>query len=577
MQRIFFLLDAPSWTLAGLMIALLVLAVLVLVAILLFSTVFFHNPFLKRNDNNIRIYVYDYARKSFYFFDRQRLSNRKEMTEREFFSQFQPSDSYQVQNWFAKIANGDETKNFIQADVRIRKKNRALPSILELTSVNRDKCLIHFESHLLSFTTAFPSASKHSHAIHMLPSYEEAEAFLRESDPNRLCAVYFISFYSTEKALSEQTFQEVEQIAKSSLPVLSSYLGRERKLMAVTGNEFVLIDLQTMSKAMAMQIASSLETKLRQNINHLYPDTKVSFAIGLSTGTYFQKDFRKARDQSQLMAEAIRKGDYPGNILFYDQDFFLRETKKRKDKKDIDQLIRNRTYRLYFLPSLDLRSYQKSFYLLDIRPYGTSLVDFVDILRLAQESKGKAENLFLGVIEKLEAVLPKDRRTTILAPINYSALSVLSKVLKNNDNRHFDLILSLRESDLLPGIASLRQMMVEIQDLKKKGFHFAIHIANASSLLPNRLLMLFSYIFIGKEFTKDLDSAGALNQLQLIEADYKKLNIPLVYAGLEGLSQVELCAHYGGDIFLSKELGNYSSRPEPLDEDAIDELRRRLI
>ena len=159
------------------------------------------------------------------------------------------------------------------------------------------------------------------------------------------------------------------------------------------------------AKAMAMQIASSLETKLRQNINHLYPDTKVSFAIGLSTGTYFQKDFRKARDQSQLMAEAIRKGDYPGNILFYDQDFFLRETKKRKDKKDIDQLIRNRTYRLYFLPSLDLRSYQKSFYLLDIRPYGTSLVDFVDILRLAQESKGKAENLFLGVIEKLEAVV----------------------------------------------------------------------------------------------------------------------------------------------------------------------------
>lgn len=572
-----YLMDSPGWFFGGLFLALLLLGVLLAIAILLFATAFFQSPFRKQTDSNIRMYTYDYAHKTFYYFDRQNLKHRKTMKEAEFLSQFQPSDSYQVKNWLADIATGDERKSFLQADVKIRRKNRALPSILELKSVNHEKCIIHFESHLLSFTTSFPVAAKKALALHTLTSIPEAEEYLRESDPNRLCAVYYIGFYNTEKNLSEKTFQEIEQISNSSKSVLSTYLGKERKLLALTGSEFVLIDLQTMSKAMAMQIASSLETKLRQNINHLAPDTTVDFAIGLTTGTYFQKDFRKAKEQSQLMAEAIRKGDYPGNILFYDQDFFLRETKKRKDKKDLDLLIRNRTYRLYFLPSLDLRSYQESFYLLDIRPYGTSLSEYDDILRLAQESKGKAESLIQGIVEKLSEVLPSDRRITLLAPITYSALSVFSKVLKNNDNRRFDLILSLKESDLLPSLSNLRQVMEEILDLKRRGFHFACHIANASSLLPNKLLLLFSYIFVGREFTRELDSPTASNQLQLIEADYKKLGLPLVYAGLEGLSQVELCAHYGGDIFLSRELGDYSSRPEKLNPDSIEELRRRLI
>lgn len=576
MKVILSLIDFPSWTYGGPLLALLVLAVLALVLIALFATALFQSPFEKREDNNIRIYTYDYARKTFSYFDRQNPRHQRTMNEHEFFHQFQPSDSYQVKNWLAEVVSGTERKTFLQADVKIQRKNRSLPSILELKSVNHEKSVIHFESHLLSFTTTSPALSRKKRIPHMLTSNEEAEDYLMESDPNRLTAVYGITFYSREKTLSEKTYQEINKIAKSSLPVLSAYLGKERKLLALSESEFLLLDLQTMSKAMAMQIASSLETKLRQNINQLSPDTTVDFAIGLSTGSFYQKDFQKAKEQSHLMAEAIVRKEDSGHILFYDQDFFRREQKKRQDKKDLDQLIRNKTFRLYFLPSLDLRSYQESFYLLDIRPYGTTLSAYEDVLRLAQETKGKAELLIQGILEKLSEVLPSDRRISILAPINYSALPLFSKVLKSNDNRRFDLILALRESDLLPFLPSLRQVMESLLDLKKRGFHFAIHIANASSLLPNKLLMLFSYIFVGKEFTHDLESPTATNQLQLIEADYKKLGLPLVYAGLEGLSQVELCAHYGGDIFLSPGLGDYSSRPEKINPDSIEELRRSL-
>ncbi len=571
------LADSPGWIYGGVMLAFLGLAIFLAIAIFLFATILFTICYRRINDSNIRIYTYDYARKSFFFFDRNNLLRRKEMSEKDFVSQFQTSDSYQVRNWLDSIIAGKSHRDFLQADVKIHVRGKAIPSILELTGVNREKCLLHFESHLLPFSAFIPSASKRRRAKYMLPSTEEAESFLLESDPNSLASAYYISLYLDEKQKTQESFRELMEISQMTLEMLGGYLNKDRRLLAFTESEFFLLSTLNMSKAMCMQFASTLETKIRQVINRSHPDTKVKFAIGLSTGTYFQKDYKKAKEQCQLMCEAIRKGDYKSSILFYDQDFFLKERKRKTDREEVKMLIRNETFRIYFQPTLDITSFQPSLYILSINTYGTSITDFREIQRIASTIRNGAEDLFRAFSGKLATILGSQKeRRKYLFPVVYSSLDSLAKAMGHNDNRNFDLVLSLRESDLLPYLPFLKQVIERFEDLEKKGFHLAIHIANATSLLPNRLLRLFSYVIVGKEFTSQLGEPNALTSLQLIESDYLPLKVPILYQDLADNSQVELCAHYGGSIFQSRSLGELSSRPEEIEKDALDALKESL-
>ncbi|HIU70690.1 MAG TPA: hypothetical protein IAC60_03780 [Candidatus Enterosoma merdigallinarum] len=573
---LFALINSPGWFYGGWMIALLILAFLLAIAILLFATVLFHRH-RKINDSNIRIYTYDYGKKTFFFFDRNNLLRRKELSEKEFVSQFQTSDSYQVRNWLDDIISGKNRRDFIQADVKIHIKGKAIPSILELTGINREKCLIHFESHLLPFTAFGQNASKRRRAKYMFTSPEEAESFLAASDPNSMASCYFISLYVDEKNKGTDSYRELMELSRLTLDMLGGYLGKERRLLAFSDNDFFLMSTLNMSKAMCMQFADTLETKIRQEINRSRPDTKVRFAIGLSTGTFFQKDYKKAKEQCQLMCEAIKKGDFPNDILFYDQDFFQKERKRKTDKEEIQMFIRNETFRLFFLPSLDIRSFQRSLYLLEVLSYGTSIRDFSEILRIAESIRGGSEAIVSSIAKRLDAILAERKdRISLLLPVIYSSLDGLVKALGHNDARHYDLVLCLRESDLLPSLPNLKQMIDKLGELKKRGFSLAIRIANATSLLPNRLLRLFSYVVVGKEFTGRMGDASALATFQLIESDYKPLSIPILYCDLQNNSQIELCAHYGGSLFQASSLGQPSSRPEEIDEDELDELKKNL-
>lgn len=565
----------PGWFYGGWMIAFFILALLLAIAILLFATVLF--PKHRRiNDSNIRIYTYDYGKNTFFFFDRNNLLRRKEMNEKEFISQFQISDSYQVRNWLDAIVSGKSHRDFLQADVKIHIRGRAIPSILELTGVNREKCLIHFESHLLPFSAFVQTTGKRRRARFMLSSPDEAEAFLRDSDPNSLASAYYVSLFLDEKDRTQANLRELMEISQMTLDMLSGYLTKERRLLAFTENEFFILSAINMSKAMCIQFASTLETKIRQVINKSHPDTKVKFAIGLSTGTFFQKDYKKAKEQCQLMCEAIRKGDYRHDILFYDQDFFLKERKKKTDKEEVRMLIRNQTFRLYFEPTLDISTFQKSFYVLSVSTYGTSIKDFREIQRIGLTIRNGCEDLFTALKKKLEDVLSGSPRTRLLFPVDYSSLDSLIQAMDHNDSKAFDLVLSLRESDLLPYLQNLKQVVDRFAEIKKRGFSLAIHIANATSLLPNKLLRLFSYVVVGKEFTSRLGEPSALASLQLIESDYLPLNIPILYRDLVDKSQIELCAHYGGTIFQSRSLGEPSSRPEEIEEDELEELKESL-
>ena len=66
-----------------------------------------------------------------------------------------------------------------------------------------------------------------------------------------------------------------------------------------------MIDNPCISKIVAMNTAETVLTHVQQFLNHNTTDDEYHVAIGISNGTYYQRDFNLAKEQTSNMADAI--------------------------------------------------------------------------------------------------------------------------------------------------------------------------------------------------------------------------------------------------------------------------------
>lgn len=557
------------------LIIVLILMIIFLIVAITISRIVSTNRGHNRIDSNVRIYTYNYAKNTFTCFDKLNIRNVKEYSEIDFYSQFTASDKYRLQEWLKNLSQNKNVSDYIQCDIRIKKKSKNVPSFIALTSINREKNTIHFESHLLPFSNYQSSNPKKKNKKFLLDKFEKCVDFMEKNkDKESIGATFYINLYLPENKKNDKGLLDLAILSNPIKETLTSYLNTYRRMICIDENTFMIIDTKVISKAMALELATSFQTALRQCINHTIDSTSVRFAIGLSTG-FFYEDLDSAKEQSSMMAEAITKGDYDREILFYDPYFFIKEKKRKSDLEDVKMLIKNSTYRLYFNPTIDVRSFTQSFYFTNVVPHGTEIKHFSEILQMSTNYKNGKLQLISSLIEKITMIAKqKEGNKTFSLPIIYSAIPELLKARPHNLKDDILFILVLKESDLIAYIDDLRNVISTLKDLKKRGYYLGLDIANPTSLLPSKILNLFSYIFISSTFTT-IDNP--MNTLKLIENDYCSLaKIPLVYYGFKDTNNIGLCAHYSGVIFQSSKIASASSILEDISEDKINMLKEEL-
>lgn len=533
------------------------------------------------SEMNVRIYRYNYANKTFYSFDRIDPSNTKEFTEKEFLAQFLPSDKYRVQDWLKDIAHGDNNfPKFIQADIRISKDNKMIPTMLEFTSINHKSSLIHFDSHL--FPSLFASNIKRSPKKmkkYILINEEAAHEFLEHEDMEALGATFYFSLYQKDETGRVIANKHLADVNKKIVEVIGRFLTKTRKLLVINPLDEVVIDTSVASRATAYTIASTIATSVQQYLNYSIPDDDIYFAIGFSVGSFYGHDYPKAKFQSSSMVKAIKEGYSKEKILFYDSEFYAKYARRQSQNQEIVMVVKNATFRIYYMPSLDLSRKKLAFYFTDIVPYGTEITDFQSVIRMASEIKGGAEKLLESVVERCEADLADRPRCSIALRLPYAQVESFRHILKKH--KKLDWIIEIREADLTTYADDMANVNQELEKVKKAGIQIALVIDNSSSELRKKTLKTFDYFFIPPKFTSEmLDFSTSHNNLRIIETNYFGYNVPLVFFGLKDFDDIELCAHYSGTIFQCDQLALPSSRFESLEEEKvvyIDKVTKSLL
>ena len=531
----------------------------------------------EHSDSNVRVYSYNYAKRSFYYFDKMNLTNTKTLTEEEFLSQFTATDKYLVDDWLKSIARNDSHSDFIQADIRISKTRKITSSLLELESINRQKNTIHFNSYLLShiyqasLKTHMRQKRERISQKYVLENIESAQKFLDRGSLDVVGAVfYFKLFRNPAKKPIKENGKEMEEINRELILQLSHFLSKQRKIVLLSPTEEMIVDISCISKIVSMTTASTIQTYLQQVLNRKVKSDDYFVALGISTGTYYDRNIQLAKEQSGKMAGAIAKGLTKERVLFYDESFFLNYQQLSQQKDEVRMIVKNATFRNYFSPTLNLTNKKQDFYMLFTYPYGTEVPSFSAVSNLSKQM-GSIDKLYDSLINKVKALTDsKNEPIKIATRVNYDTLNEFITALERNKDEKIRWIPIVSETDLLTCMDDSLQIAKKFHDFTKKGYQIGLIIENSMTALRTRILRTISYFFVPPN--NNITLTERATDLKNIQSGYGNYRIPLVFFGLKDFEEIELGVHYGGSIFQCDELSLPSSRIEGIPKERVDEI-----
>jgi len=541
-------------------------------------------PKKKKPNFNIRVYAYYYGEHPHYvFFDKSDIAHTKTYDPQTFENQFLEADKYRVQNWINAIARNEDYSQFLEAEVRMNGKNYS-PSMLELTGVDRDKNVIHFESHLIPYMVKSAVSGKKNKPAkpkkyEILSTLEEGERFVLEASGNRQIGIFVLVLFRIGMDGKKMDFLETDlekkrlaEVEKGVRNVLYRFLSRETRYYKVSDTEYVLVARDAVSKAVVMNMASSLDTALQQYLNIHVPENDLRVAIGVTLGSLCARKLSRGIEQGEEMARTMENNASASHALLYDPNFKKRETIETENLSDIALLVANRTYRLFFAPTLNVRTAKQDFFFLKVIPYGTKLTSFDEVLEVAAKLPSGLITLYQSLYRKTVDVFERMRRTgTVFFEVPYGQLSSFCNAVSPDEEEAVSVLVGLRENELLAYRQDYGTIRKTLERLREAGYSFALVLNGPSTILPNALLRLFSrFVVMGAPF--DPADPKVAMTLRSREANFALYSADLVYEGLKDYSQVELCAHYGGTVFQCDKLGALSSRPEEIDPETLDEL-----
>lgn len=529
-------------------------------------------------DFNTRVYTYDYEKGKFSFFDQNNIANQKIYNAQEFYSQYIPTDANRMKVWIQDVVTKDDYAPFIQADVKLRKRGKIYTTMIEILSVNRKKSVIHFQSHLLPYMGTTSTLSKKSRRQKNIDRFrlddrEKAQDFLDSGKAIEVIGIYYLKIYRStdhrrpdEQAYLKRTFH-------NAVTSISHFFSKTSKFLVLNETEILIIDRDAISKAMVMNIGTSINTHIQQYLNFNVPDIDLYIAIGITSGSISERNIDKAIQQSKDMANAIASNYTNERILLYDPNFFRKYHSEQKNIEDITNLVKNSTFRVYFNPTFSLKTREQSFYVVKAVPYGTEVKDFQDVLNIATKTSLGVLPLLRSLNEKCEMVLRGRRNTGVMIKMPLALLKSFITALDDQNNKDdLDWILAVKESELIPQLNHMSSLRQTLQLVLDSGYKIALILYHPNSALPSSLLRHFSYFVIDKDFAPSFTSPKTQNELKMIETNFQPFPALLTYIDLKDHNSFELAAHFGGKILQCEELAPASSRADGIDQDKLKEL-----
>lgn len=546
------------------MLALGVAVVIIIILIVISFVLIFKKRRRKQSlisSQNTRIYILDLKNKVMKSFDKQRMRDVKTIPLYKFYEQFDSTRLKTVESWIdSLLVDPEGTKGFLESHIKESKSNKTEFVLLEVTSVNKEKKIIHLESHLLPRLSA--SSTRHNGQRFLLP-YDVIQAKYNElvKTNKKRGSGCLIRLYFKQSVLNASKKYSLGALTIQAMNLLSTYLKETRCACLTDINEIFIFDTAVANRSQFFSLANELVKKINGYLTMNSVDDDYGVCIG---GTMFDPSLTNMKTFIAHCRDMVSyaENDYETSVALYEENSNKLSLSSSLAYNELASIIHNRAFRYYFTPIISFSDSTINSYILNIVPFGTTYKEFNSIIKDASN---------LNLLQSIMDIVLSDYRKTargdelVIMQTNVEILELLLE--KTIDTRNKKLML-LFDCDQIQFYADNKDNILEkLKKIKVLGYSIGLSFEDVPSVtLQSNLLRIFDTFVLAGSMANDLKrNKRAQADIILMDNIYNSYQKPIVIT-LKTLASAEVAVAMGFKYFSCLEFANTSSVFEELDE-----------
>ena len=519
-------------------------------------------------------YTYNLQTDLITYFHRLNSGHERCLTVDEFLSEYIAEDKLRVKKWLKDAIDNKDVYQFLQ----VRRYFPIVPEehfvcILLLTKVSNEEKMIHFELHFLpSVNTFYPNKVKHRLFLSNEKTIEDINSRFNDKEQG---AIYYLSLFKISDSKNATHSKQKNIKNKIINDAIIPYLSPLRNAYSLDDNTFIIVDSESFSEVLALTYATAIQNIGKQIIKANQGENLFDFIIGISMHDQYSPTFSQCKNQAKMMIDLIRSRKSFDKVLMYTNDLSKNIYTEEKNRNEALLFIKNSTFKIMFLSSIDLETLQRGPTFLRLDTYGVSFKKFKDLLSLSTQfsyDKKETINLLRTLDMRLKERLYREiDDPEIVLELPYDCLDLFMEAISYDNKRNFKYVLSIDENELSANISNQKEILAKIKAAKERELLLALSIKTSSPIIERAIFSEMKYFIFNDlpTLTKNIQRATTQADLESISSFYSTFPQKLCYINLSDKMDVDIALHYSGKIIQSSYFSKPSSRREPIEEEVI--------
>lgn len=519
---------------------------------------------IRKNTLNVTEYIYHYDTKLITYFNENEPDAQSVVKDIGFYNKLSSvEEQNKVRQWLEGYATGSKVDQpFVTIHTSYGEKKTAYLSVLRVESVNKEKKIVHFEIVTLPAIRMKKTRNRRNPDSTDLRKIDEVRVYATAKKKPRKFTCYYIILTQYVNGSADMANGKTLYVASILQPIngLQKYLSRHSATVLMNDREAAVFDFGETDVSSVNAMCNTILDEISRFFSVKGLGDMYHVAVGVShyDGT---ERFDKAVEHARKLAKIAEERE--------DTDFLIEGEREENEvyfenttSGDLDKMIRNSTFRLYFTPILRMKEDASPLYQLYVDPYGVADKSFYEIQRLAFK-QGKLGELYEKIFKRMEVLSKNVGKAYYIVPTIITGIPQIHKVLTSGFPEFKDYIVFTVSSPDVKEIVSARlDFRTNMTKARESGARFGLYFSRPEISLPPEVLDYFDLFLVKFPNTKPLYQS----EDKILEVMYvQKLLLPhkkeIIFDGLSNAYDICFGTQIGISSFKAESLEGASSLP----------------
>lgn len=559
-------------------LAIVILVVLAIVLVISFVIVSKkdqkYRAALEEQSNSVRIFIVDVPNDHVKFFNVMTLSHVSECSLGQFYQHFPVSQQRKVINWINALAEpGTDCPDYLETDISDSQTKKRYFSLLQVTSVDRERGVIHIQSYLMKYLVASNKGNENHYGLSTVKEFDAAISGNNRKKGFSACFRFlYKKVQDKEKDIDPLLFNQMKN-------ALFPFVSGRRYLLQCSGNDLLFADLRTSEKAKILYLVRACLNSINRYLILNGKSSVLDVRVGVVEHGVLQGDSSAIIDATKATASLAFEDN--SSVLFYEKGRRVKNTLAESAyRTEVERIIEEKRIHYYFRPIYSVDKEKVTGYFAKSSPYD-AYFDSMDELKDYAHRTEDDKALFATIAKDTLHIFlneNQDDKCNLFFPVRMderSHLLVTFGKLARAKSAH--MVFLFDEVDVLSSLngADADSIIELMRLIKGKGYEVGLSMRSGELKLPPRTYTAFDYFVVGFGFAGSASEQDTRirSQLHALVEKLLKYHKTIIATDIEGWASIDLIISSGVRFISSESFAPFDVMISPPSPKSIKRIR----